>query len=340
MVDSPWSMVGCLTEGINEMKKTAISKKDLTADHPKFLVIGAGVNGSACASILQRSGIDVTLMARGQRVDDLRNDGVIIENPLTGKRTVTRVPVVDRLAPDDLYDYVLIIMRKNQALELLPVLARNRSPSFVFMGNTLTGPEPYMDALGKDRVLMGSVYAGGRREGKVIRAIVLNSVAASFGEPDGGKTPRLKRMVAALNRGISRAEISTRIVDRQITHASAIPPLGNLLIKHGCDARALAKSTADLYLLVDAMREAHKVIRAAGYRIEPAADRLTDFVPRFLMVAMFRILFSSKIGEVGAAYHVSQAPDEMRHLSRELGVLVEKSGLAVPALRKTLALQV
>jgi 2-dehydropantoate 2-reductase len=311
----------------------------MNVGNPRFLVIGAGVNGSACASILQRSGIDVTLLARGQRVDDLRREGVIIENPLNGKRTVAVVPVVDRLNPDDFYDYIFVIMRKNQALELLPVLARNRSQNVVFMGNTLTGPECYTDVLGKERVLLGSVYAGGRREGRIIRAIVPRGIPVPFGEPDGSVSPRLKRLVAALNRGISRAEISTRIVDRLITHASAVPPLGNLLIKHGCDSRAFAKSTSDLQLLVDAMREAHAVIRAAGYRIEPASDRLMDSIPRFLVVALFRLLFSSKVGEVGAAYHASQAPDEMRHLSRELSILVEKSGLAVPALRAVLALQ-
>ena len=185
----------------------------MNPEQPRFLVIGAGVNGSACASILHRSGIDVTLLARGQRYDDIRSEGVVIENPLNGKRTVVVVPVVDRLAPDDFYDYIFVIMRKNQALELLPVLARNRSPNIVFMGNTLTGPECYTDVLGKERVLLGSVYAGGRREGKIIRAIVSNRSPVPFGEPDGTVTPRLTRLVATLNQGISRAKISTRIVD-------------------------------------------------------------------------------------------------------------------------------
>ncbi len=311
----------------------------MNADNAKILVIGAGVNGSACATILHHSGIDVTVLARGQRCVDIRDEGIIIENPLNGKRTVAVVPVVDRLAPDDFYDYIFVIMRKNQALELLPVLVRNRSPNIVFMGNTLTGPECYTDVLGKERVMLGSVYAGGRREGKIIRAIVPNRIPVPFGEPDGSVSPRLKLLAAALNRGISRAEISTRIVDRLITHAAVIPPLGDLVIKHGCDTRALAKSTDDLYLMVDAMRESYAVIQACGYRIEPAGERSLLITPRFLLAALFRILFSTKFGEVGIAYHVSQAPDEMRHLSRELSVLVDKSGLAVPALRSVLALQ-
>ena len=311
----------------------------MNADKPKFLVIGAGVNGSACASVLRRSGIDVTLLARGQRCADIRDGGVVIENPLNGRRTVVVVPVIDRLAPDDVYDYLFVIMRKNQALELLPALARNRSPNIVFMGNTLTGPECYTDVLGKERVLLGSVYAGGRREGRIIRAIVPRGIPVPFGEPDGSVSPRLKRLVAVLNQGISRAEISPRIVDRLITHAAVIPPLGNLVLKHGCNIRSLAASGADVRWMVDAMRESYAVIQACGYRIEPAGERSLLITPRFILTTLFRILFSTKFGEVGIAYHVSQAPDEMRHLSRELSALVEKSGLAVPALRGVLALQ-
>jgi 2-dehydropantoate 2-reductase len=311
----------------------------MDTDNAKILVIGAGVNGSACATILQRSGIDVTLMARGQRCDDIRKEGVIIENPLTGKRTVTPVRVVDRLDPDDIYDYLFVIMRKNQALELLPVLARNRSPNIVFMGNTLSGPEEYTNALGKDRFLLGSVYAGGRREGNIIRAIVKKSNVVPFGEVDGSITPRLKRLVAALNQGISRARISTRIVDHLITHASGIPPFANLLLKHGCDMHDLAKSTDDLYLMVNAMRESYSVIQALGFRIEPNSERSLLIIPRFLVVAVLRNILASKYGEVGMGYHVSQAPDEMRHLSHELSALVEKSQLPVPSLRAVLALQ-
>jgi len=49
-------------------------------------------------------------------------------------------------------------------------------------------------------------------------------------------------------------------------------------------------------------------------------------------------LFSSKLGEVGGVYHVSQAPDEMHYLAQELEVLVEKSGLPLPAIRKVLSM--
>jgi hypothetical protein len=111
-------------------------------------------------------------------------------------------------------------------------------------------------------------------------------------------------------------------------------PFARLLIKHGCDTCALARSTADLRLLVDALRETLDVLRASGFKIIPSSANLVRIIPRFVLVAALRRLLSTKFAEVGSGWHCSQAPDEMRQLGIELMALVEKSGLPVPALRK------
>ncbi len=69
--------------------------------------------------------------------------GIIIEDPLRSRRTVTRVAVIDRLDSSDQYDFVLVIVRKNHVAPLLPLLAANSSPNIVFMGNNLSGPEEF-----------------------------------------------------------------------------------------------------------------------------------------------------------------------------------------------------
>ena len=137
----------------------------------RILVVGAGVNGSVCAASLRRAGFSVTVLARGRRFEELKERGIEIEDPLKNTRTVTRVPVIDHLEPDDLYEYILVVVRKNQVQDLLPVLAQNRSPSVVFMVNTASGSEEWVEALGGQRVMLGFVFAGGRREGSLIRAI-------------------------------------------------------------------------------------------------------------------------------------------------------------------------
>ncbi len=140
-------------------------------DKARILVIGGGVNGSVCTVGLHNGGIDVTVLERGEHYNEIRNNGLIIESPFSHKRSVTKVKAINTLGPDDLYDYILVIVRRNQISELLPVLAENKSPNVVFMGNNLAGPDAYTNALGKGRVMMGFVFAGGRREGNVIKAI-------------------------------------------------------------------------------------------------------------------------------------------------------------------------
>jgi 2-dehydropantoate 2-reductase len=312
-------------------------------EHARILVIGAGVNGSVCATRLHHAGFDVTVLARGKRYEELRDAGIIIEDPMTKQRSVTRVPVINALDPQDSYEYILVIVRKNQVAALLPVLARNGSPTIVFMGNNLSGPDDYTEVLGKDRVMLGFVFAAGRREGDLIRAwtprgLISRVLATPFGESNGTITPRLVRLVDLFRRAGFHAETSPAIADYLATHAVQVAVVARLIIKHGCDTYALAHSTADLRLLVDGLREALDVLRALGYRIIPRSTSLMRIVPRFLLVAAFRALFASHIGEIGAGWHCSQAPDEMQRLADDLKALVDKSGLPVPAIRKIMEL--
>lgn len=313
----------------------------MVKDTARILVIGAGVNGSVCAAGLQRAGANVTVLARGQRYDELLEQGIVIENPIKNTRTVTKVPVINELTPEDRYDYILVIVRKNQVPDLLPVLAQNHSPNIVFMVNNPSGPEVYTAALGRERVMLGFVFAGGKRDGSVIRAIGGPGEAVGappFGELDGSITPRVKRLVAIFHQAGFKAEISTHMVDYLATHASMVAPLARLIVKNGSDTYVLARSTADLRLAVDAIREVPAVLRANGFRVIPANNELTyRILPRFLLVAFMRCFLATRFAEVGAAWHCQQAPDEMHQLGMELMLLVEKSGLPASALRKVFA---
>ena len=143
----------------------------MPSDSPRILVVGAGVNGSVCAVELCRAGFDTTVLARAQRYREIVERGIEIENPLSGVRRATPVPVIDRLYPEDIYDYILIVVRKNQVRELMPALKQNLTPNLVFMVNSALGPEEWIAELGAERLLLGFVFAGGRREGNLVRAM-------------------------------------------------------------------------------------------------------------------------------------------------------------------------
>ena len=116
------------------------------------MVYGAGPLGSLFAARLQQGGNDVSILARGQRLADLREYGIVLHDVQSDKRTVTRVNVVEALAPDDAYDLVLVVMRKNNALQILPVLAANEhTPNVLFLMNNAAGPAALVEALGAER---------------------------------------------------------------------------------------------------------------------------------------------------------------------------------------------
>jgi 2-dehydropantoate 2-reductase len=311
----------------------------MATDSSRILVIGAGVNGSICAVGLHNAGFDVTVLARGERFEEIKSKGIIIEDQFRHTRSVTHLPVIDVLKPTDYYDYILVVVRKNQVYDLLPILAKNVSPNIVFMINNPSGPEEYTKILGKERVMLGFGFAGGRREGDTIRAMIPKSrwFTTPFGEIDGSITPRLKRLITILQQAGFHVEISRNISDWQSTHAALVPCLAMPLMRYNLDVKALAKSDADLGLIVDAMRETLDVLEALNIRITPRSTHVIRYIPRFLLIIFLRMLLPSKFMEVGGVWHASQASDEMNQLAKELGILVERSGLPVPELKKLLS---
>ena len=315
-------------------------------EEARILVVGAGVNGSICAARMCDAQIDVTLLARGQRADDVRSQGIVIEDVLQGTRSVTRVPVIEELGPNDVYDYILVVVRKNQVGGLLPILARNQTPNIVFMVNNPSGPGEWTAALGRNRVILGFVFGAGRREGAVIHGIsTLGSsllgrlLRTPFGELSGEITPRLTRLICIFHQAGLNAGVSKRIAEYLATHAVLVAVLASFAMARGIDRESVSRYTrADIFVLVNGMREALDVLRSNGIRITPPAITLVKAVPRWFQVEALRAMFRSRFFEVGGVYHMSQAPDEMAQLIREVRSLVEKSGREAPALRAVLGM--
>ena len=63
---------------------------------------------------LADGGHDVTLLARGRRLLQLQEHGVVLENARSGERTTTHVSLTGVLEPEDAYDLVLVAMRRHQ----------------------------------------------------------------------------------------------------------------------------------------------------------------------------------------------------------------------------------
>ena len=302
----------------------------------KILVYGAGVLGSITAVQLHRGGHDVSLLARGQRLADLREHGVVLLDDLSGRQQVHQVKLVEALTPDDAYDLVLVVMRKNQVADILPILAANQhTPTVAFLGNNASGPDTYVQALGRERVLMGFIGAGGAREGYVVhhfRGTYDHPASLIIGEVDGQTTPRLQAVVTAFEESGFLVNTSPNIDAWLKSHVALISPAADAILLAGGSNYRLAHTRDGLVLMVRAVRESFAALRALHIPVLPRKLDLLVRLPEPLLVLMFARLLNSHTAEIAMARHANAGRDEMKALSDELHALVVRSGVPTPNL--------
>jgi len=127
----------------------------------RTLVFGAGPLGCLYAHRLDKAGKDVTILARGDRHDWIQANGLELIDEIAGERETSRPRVVDALRPDDKYDLVVVLIRKNKLASVFQVLARNTNiRNILFMGNNALGFGSYLDALPQEKLLFGFPRGG------------------------------------------------------------------------------------------------------------------------------------------------------------------------------------
>ncbi len=304
----------------------------------RILVFGAGPLGSIFATQLQEAGHDVSVLARGQRLQDLREHGIVLLDAETGQRKVTRVNPVESLGREDYYDMVMVIMRKNQALEALPVLAENeRVPTFVFMMNNAAGPTRFIDALGEDRVMVGFPCPGGVREGHTIRALSVNertSWPLPIGEADGQMRERTLDVAGALRRMPGYRVEVRRDMDAWLKYHVALlmPAFAPLLYACGTDVKRMARTPDALVLAVRGIKEAVRALQRAGVPTSPRPLVPLPHIPEPLFVAALRKVLCMPAIEVSGEGHAAAARDEMEHLTDEFLAFLRQRGVGTPLL--------
>jgi len=305
----------------------------------KVLVYGSGPLGSLFAAQLAEAGHQVSLLARGQRLADLREHGIVLNDYHTGEETVTQVDFVECLDPQDVYDLVLVIMRKNNALNILPVLAANlHTPNVLFLMNNAAGPGELVDALGKERVLIGFPMAAGYRRGHIVHYMIGAQVGRNakipFGEVDGRTTARTLEVAQILSsmRGFE-ADIRPDMDAWLKTHVALLmPSLAPAMKAAGRDNVRMARTRDLVVLTVRAIREDFNVVRELGYPVTPDSIRKFEWIPEPILVWFLQRRLVDPRVRVAMLEHAAAAQDEIKHLADEFRVLARKTSVPTPAI--------
>jgi 2-dehydropantoate 2-reductase len=310
----------------------------------KVLVYGAGPLGSLFAARLQQGGNDVSILSRGSRLTELHEHGIVVVDVLTDERTVTRVNVVERLAPDDAYDLVLVIMRKNRALQILPVLAANQhTPNVLFLMNNAAGPGALVATLGAERVLIGFPGSAGYRQGYAVHCLTGTEddpANIPFGEVEGRITARTREVadILASAPGFG-AEIRTDMDAWLKYHVALLfPSLAPALYAAGVDNYRLARTRDLVVLAVRAMREGFRVLRSLGLPVTPPKLRVIEWLPEPILVPLVQRLLANPLMDTALVRHTEAARDEVRHLIGEFMALARTTSVPTPTIDRLLQL--
>ena len=306
----------------------------------RILIVGAGVIGSVYGARLLERGHEVVVLARGDRLTELQEHGLILEDAERGQRTVLPVPVVEGVTAQDRYDLVLAPVRRDQLRGIVPVVRKLCDGADVLVFGNATGLcNELRESLG-ERVLFGFPAAGGTRDGRVVRYVLIRQQKTMLGEPDGRDSSRLRSLCEVFAEAGFPTSISRNVAGWLNAHSAFVVPIAYALYRFDTDAARLATDRSTLLQMVRATRQAFRALQAAGEADIPANLKILYLrMPEGFAVGYWRRVLAGPRGELWFAAHSRAAPEEMAALAAELLTAVHRGERPSPDLDALLAIE-
>ena len=293
----------------------------------KILVYGAGVLGCNLARNLFRAGKDVTLLARGNWAAEIKQNGLRVKDKFSPRTSVSRIPVVTRLAPDAQYDVIFVVLRYTQLDSALDTLRENQTKNIVFVGNNVR-PRALAAALPEKNVLFAFALSAGHRESDRVVSIDLKRI--TVGQLSGAASHA--ELIGEIFRGTKyKVVYEPNMEDYLLCHAAFVMPAAFACYKTDGNLKKLRGNTTYLNRLIDANIEGYRAIKNAGHEILPKAD--ADFESkkyRKTCLQFFKLMCATSLGKLCASDHAMNAIDEMSALNRDIKRFFDENGAAYP----------
>ena len=301
----------------------------MSREKSRVLIFGAGVIGSIYAHKFFEAGIDVTLFARGNRLASLQEHG--LQYSKNGGVSSVNVRVIDSLENDDLYDFIFVAVRYDQAEGALLALKDNQSKTIVTMTNNAKGFSSWTDIVG-ERLVPGFPGFGGQIKDEVLYARVPPKAlqASMFGEISGRETERTEQLKNLFDTAKLPCTIKKDMGAYLITHSvSDIALLCNLYARDGAAENEGANTKETARRITRTLKSYLRALRDAGLSISPSAFKAALYCPGFIMDAFFvQWLQSQMVQDMLLPDYAIGAEREAAQLKRDLLELLKQHGVA------------
>lgn len=279
----------------------------------RILIYGAGVIGSLYGARLWKSGCEVAMVARGHRLAELREKGLLYRDGKTRKRA--NVTVLDKLAPWDRYDYIFLTVRAEQMHTALKSLRKNVSPTIVTMVNTLEDYSDWEELCGKGRILPAFPGAGGSLKDGVLDAALTPRIIqpTTFAEIDGSRSERVLSLKEILTQAGFPCQIVPDMHAWQICHLAMVVPLADAYYMAD-DPKLVHREKTVMGKTAQALHDNFNRLKARGDAISPSKLNLFRLCPVSLIAAILPLVYNSSFGDMFMYQHSVKAREEMAQL--------------------------
>jgi 2-dehydropantoate 2-reductase len=294
----------------------------------RFLVLGAGSQGSYFGGMLLQGGADVSFLVRPERAAELAERGLVIKLPDGEIRQRVRALLAGQI--DGRYDVVLLACKTydlGTAIEAVAPALGERS-AILPIQNGINHIEVLVDRFGRDRVLGGlsNVAAARSPEGEVIW---LPGTAGTliFGELTGAHTTRCDEIKLTFAAGGVPSRISDHIIAEMWLKLFGFASVSVIAILTRARAGEIAAAPASSAFVTSVIEECAMVTTAKGYS-PPAA--MSDAI-RGLFAQRGSIYSPSILRDLEQG-----RPTEADHTIGELVRCADQLRIEVPLLRAAL----
>ena len=278
----------------------------------RILIFGAGVIGSLYGALLAEAGYDVSVYARGRRLESLIRNGLLFKSGGTIRKAP--VKVLSKLEAEDRYDFIILAVRENQLHAALMELRQNSSPTVVTMVNSLETYDRWETICGAGRIIPAFPGAGGGFDGDVLDAALTPRLIqpTTFGKTDG----REKELARILHGANIPYQIVPDMHAWQLCHLAMVVPIADAYYE-AADPEHAGRDAVLMRKTAKQIRDNLNVIAARKIRLSPEKMQVFRLLPVPLVGWILSLVFRSSFGDRFMYRHSMKAPDEMHQLHEQ-----------------------
>lgn len=285
----------------------------------RILIFGAGVIGSIYAIKFIEAGLDVTMLARSNRFNSLKENGLKYKEK--DKVKSIKVNVIDKLENDDVYDYIFVTVRYDRSESALLALKDNQSKNIVTMISNPTGFSSWLDIVG-DRLLPAFPGVGGQIKDGILYARFPPKilVATTFGEISGVVTERVENLAKLFKTAKLPYKINKDMKAYLITHSvSDIAMLGVLHSDDKIIDEQTARTRKTAHKITVILKAYLRAIQKAGVAIDPPNLKMVIKLPNLILDLFFMIWLRTKmVKDMMLPDYARNANNEIVQLNNDL----------------------